>query len=63
MTPPNEQDKALPSTDFERAEELIRQKIAKMGDETHVEYDSTMNRIPPPPKWRQRLHKLLRLHS
>lgn len=63
MTPNKEPEKRQLGTDYEFAERIINQTIAGMDDDTHIEYGSTLERNATPSKWRQWLHRLLRLHS
>lgn len=39
----HEQDNS-PSLDYKQAEMMINQSIAKMGNETHIEYNTIINR-------------------
>ena len=61
MITPKEHDKPQASAEYQRAEQMIRQSIAKMDNEAHIEYDSTIQRTPSMPKWRQWLNRVLRL--
>ena len=64
MAPQKEQD--LPSridNEFQQAEQMINQTIAKMEPETHIEYGSTMVRKGTPNKWSQWLNRFLRLRN
>jgi hypothetical protein len=48
MTPAKEQNKMEPSSKFLEAERMIKQTIADMDNETHIEYGSTMERKSRP---------------
>lgn len=48
MTPAKEQNKTELSSKFLEAEKMIKQTIADMDNETHIEYDSTMERKSRP---------------
>ena len=61
MTTPKEHDKPQASAEYQRAEQMSRQSIAKMDNEAHIEYDSTIQRTPLMPKWRQWLNRVMRL--
>lgn len=60
MTPTKEQNEMQPGNKFLEAEKLIKQTIAGMDDEAHIEYDSTMERKTRPSKWKAVLRSLKR---
>ena len=60
MTPSKEQNAPSVNPNYQEAEKMINQTIAKMDIETHIEYDSTMERKDTPSifsKWLQWLRK------
>lgn len=50
MTPNN--NPQTPEAEYRQAEQLIEQSIAKMGDESHIEYGSILERNQPKSKWK-----------
>lgn len=61
MAPPKEQ--IPPATDYQQAEEMIEQSIAKMEGDTHIEYGSTMERKSQPKGLGKWLNRLLESNS
>ena len=59
MTTSKEQD-CSQNAQFLQAEQMINQAIASMGNETHIEYGSTMERKSKPSKWKEWLRRLRR---
>lgn len=60
MTAPKEQSILSANHQYQQAEQMINQAIARMDNETHIEYGSTMERKASPPKWKKWLHRLFR---
>lgn len=59
MAPHNKNNS--PSQDFKQAEMMINQSIAKMENETHIEYNSSINREDKKPSRFRLCRKLRRL--
>lgn len=60
MTASKEQNNSSPNAQFLKAEQMIDQAIASMGNETHIEYGSTMERKSKPSRWKEWLRRLRR---
>lgn len=55
--------KTTPSPEYQQAERFINKSISSMGNESHIEYGTTMDRNTHPSKWKKWLNRLLRLYS
>jgi hypothetical protein len=60
MTPSKEQNRMQANSKFLEAEMMIKQAIAGMDEETHIEYDSTKIHKMNPSKWTALLRNLTR---
>ena len=58
MTPSKEQNSTPQNARFRQAEQMINKAIANMGDETHIEYGSTMERKDKPSIWKKWLRRM-----
>ena len=63
MTTPREQNAPKSNPEYQRAQAIIDQSIAKMDDNTHIEYHSTIERDRPPSRWKRWKLRLLGLFS
>jgi len=61
MTASKEQNSITQNAQFRQAEQMIDRAIASMGNETHIEYGSTMERKNKSPKWQKWMHQLRRM--
>lgn len=60
MTPTKEQNVMQPDNKFLEAEMMINKTIDGMEAETHIEYDSKMERKTQPTKWKDLLRSITR---
>ena len=58
MTASKEQNITPQNAQFKQAERMINEAIANMGNETHIEYGSTMERKDKPPVWKKWLRRM-----
>lgn len=60
MTPSKEQNAPAVNPQYQQAEKMIDQAIAKMDNKTHIEYGSTMERKDKTSKCAKWIHWLLK---
>lgn len=58
MTASKEQNISTQNAQFKQAEHMIKKAIASMGNETHIEYGSTMERKDKPSIWKKWLRRM-----
>lgn len=58
MTSSKEQSAPSANPQYQQAEQMINQALARMDIQTHIEYGSTLERKETTSKWKKWLHQL-----